>query len=611
MPLTIRRRLVDRVRQWRKIAYAFCSALFLFAGSVVFLSISSPSFSVELASGPTFFDAARAFRTAEGMSQYYPERALEAPDAQGVVEWILEKLPDRGMADIDVFTAPLGDRKVTLRNVAVILPGSSRETIVIAAPRDTPPVVKVEPLSYSTGTAVLLELIQVFSSRPHQKTLVFLSTEDSTTGGLGIDRYLTTSGAAEDVLAILSFQGLGKERSRFLSAGVTGAQTAAPGWYVQLVSRVLAEVGLDLKIPGLLSQAADHALAISEGDQVAGLSRGIPSLHLYDEGPGQPTAAGLITQGEAIERLILSLDATAEVPRDPTSALLLRSGRYLTAGAVTFLGVLMLLPSLFVAAIWAFSSRVTLRTLLRHLRNLASFGLPAVLTLGLMYGLAAGGLIPMYKFQVPTGVGPSTDPRLAPTLILLLVGLVFFILCRRFLGYFRPYEGRAITEMARLLTGYLGLLVGLILLLIRSPFLVIPMLTAAWAWPLATCFAEPVYSGALWRHRLTTNAPVLLLGLGMPLLLYLYLAISHGVGVTRGWWFLIVQTVSGAYGVLGPLGSIFILCAFAELAGVKRMRVVPIETLEAADELTLLEPPTPRSRRKPRQTTLPPWSPWR
>jgi hypothetical protein len=39
MPLTIRRRLVDRVRQWRKIAYTVCAGLVILAGGAVFLSI--------------------------------------------------------------------------------------------------------------------------------------------------------------------------------------------------------------------------------------------------------------------------------------------------------------------------------------------------------------------------------------------------------------------------------------------------------------------------------------------------------------------------------------------------------------------------------------------
>ena len=88
------------------------------------------------------------------------------------------------------------------------------------------------------------------------------------------------------------------------------------------------------------------------------------------------------------------------------------------------------------------------------------------------------------------------------------------------------------------------------------------------------------------------------------------MAVGHEVGWWRAWWYLIVQMVSGAYGVRGIMAVIFMTTAFAVLLGVKRMRVVPIETLEVTDELSLLEPPVPRARRKPRTPEHPPLSPW-
>jgi hypothetical protein len=72
---------------------------------------------------------------------------------------------------------------------------------------------------------------------------------------------------------------------------------------------------------------------------------------------------------------------------------------------------------------------------------------------------------------------------------------------------------------------------------------------------------------------------------------------------------LLVQTVSGAYGLRGPMAMVFITAAFMVLLGVKRMRVVPIETLEVTDELSLLELPVPRERRS-RSPSRPPLSPW-
>jgi hypothetical protein len=611
MPLTIRRRLVDRVRQLRKIAYAVCAALVILACGVVFLSISSPTSSVEVAIGPTFFDPNRAYRLADDMRLYYPERSLGSEDAAGVTKWLQEKLSAFGTPTVDSFQAPLGDREVTLRNVGLVLQASGDQAILISAPRDTPAVVKVDPLAYSSGTAMLVELAQVFSSRPHRKTLIFLSTEDASSGGLGIDHYLSTSDLRPSISSILSFQGLGKEHTRALQAGVTAPQNTTPGWFVQLGGRVLAKSGLALQVPGLLSQAADHSLSLSRGDQVAGLSRGIASLRVYDDASGNPTAAGLSTQGAAIERLIMSLDAEPEIPPDPGTALVLSSGRYLTSRAITLLAVLMLLPTIAVLLIWLFSSRVTNRGAVMHLRNLFSFAVPLALIFVLAYALARWGLVPLYHTQVPTASGPATSPRVGPTLLLILIGGAFFIVSRHFLGYLRPRESRAATEMTRLCAGFLSLLFGLAMMLSRSPFLLLPCLAVAWAWPLATCFAEPVYSGAFWRHRFLSNAPLLLMGLIVPVSLYAYLAAGNHIGWLNAWWYVIVQTVSGAYGVRGPVAVVFVTAGFLILLGVKRMRVVPIETLEVMDELSLLEPPVPRARRKPRPTSPPPLSPWR
>jgi len=611
MPLTIRRRLVDRVRQLRKIAYAVCAALVVLACGVVFLSISSPASSVEVAIGPTFFDANRAFRLAEDMWRYYPERSLGSEDAAGVTSWMEEKLSAFGTPVVDSYQAPLGDREVTLRNIGLVLQGSGDQAILISAPRDTPAVVKVDPLAHSSGTAVLMELVQVFASRPHQKTLIFLSTEDASSGGLGIDHFLDTSELTPSVSTILSFQGLGKERTRALQAGVTAPQNTTPGWYVQLGTRVLLKSGLALQVPGLPSQAADHALSLSSGDQVAGLSRGIASLRLYDETSGNPTAAGLSTQGAAIERLIMSLDAEPEIPADPGTALVLSSGRYLTSRAVALLATLMLLPTIAVLLIWLFSSRITTRGALMHVRNLFSFAIPLALIFVLAYALAQWGLIPLYSGQVPTSPGPATNPSLGPTLLLILLGGALFVISRHFLGYLKPRESRAATEMSRLCVGFLSLFFGLALMLSRSPFLLLPCLAVAWAWPLTTCFAEPVYSGALWRHRFLSNAPLLLLGLIVPVFLYAYLAVGNDIGWLSAWWYVLVQTVSGAYGIRGPAAVVFITAGFLVLLGVKRMRVVPIETLEIMDELSLLEPSVPRARRKPRPASTPPLSPWR
>jgi hypothetical protein len=93
-------------------------------------------------------------------------------------------------------------------------------------------------------------------------------------------------------------------------------------------------------------------------------------------------------------------------------------------------------------------------------------------------------------------------------------------------------------------------------------------------------------------------------------LLYIYIA-TEGVNFFAVWWYGLVQTVSGAYGFWGPAAFVVLAATFLTLLGVKRMRVVPIETLEVTDELSMLEPPIPRSRRRRnRDSGRPPLSPW-
>lgn len=615
MPLTIRRRLVDRIRQWRKIAYVLCAALVVLAGAVVFLSVSSPAVVIEVAAGSTFFDPNRAERTAEEMDELYPDRSLGSKDSAGVVDWLVERLTVLGVPEAaiikDEFTAPVGDMEATFRNVAVVLRGASRETIIISASRSTPPILKVDRLAFASGTALIVDLAQVFSARPHEKTLVFLSTEGIDTAGIGINRFLDTYEGARDVSTILTLRGLGKEEADTLRAGVSGAQSVTPGWYAQLMANVLAQADIRLEMPGIVRQAADQALALSHGDQVAGLGRGIASMTLYDDRPGNPSAAGLATQGAAVERLLLSLDSGIQAPPDPGTALLLQSGRFLTDRAIGLLALLMLMPTVAMLLIWFTSSRLTTRVALLYLRNLLSFALPLAFILLLAWVLSLFGLLPRYAGVVPSVSGPATDPRLVPTLILVLLGGVSFVISRHFLGYLRPREPRPATEMAKLTVGFFGCLLGFALIFSRSPFLILPCIAAAWAWPLATCFAEPVHSGAVWRHRLTSNAPVLLLGLLAPIPLYAYVASAEGVTWTSAWWYILVQIVSGSYGLTGPAAAVIITASFFTLLGVKRLRVVPIETLEVTDELSLLEPPTPRARRKSLDSSRPPLSPWR
>jgi hypothetical protein len=605
MQITIRRRLADRVWQWRKLVYAGSSALVLLVLILVFLTISLPSTLLEVSNEPILFDAARAYRTTQQLAQVERregERSVGSEGAAAGTRWLTETLDGLRMPyETDEFTTRIGDRDVAMTNIEVRLPGQRSETIVVSTPRDPRLETDLTPDVHASGTAMLLDLAQVFAARPHDKTLVFLFTEGGSYGGLGVERYLEERG--QEVRTVLSVQGLGREGRKQVQAGVIGPESATPGWLLRLSGDVLARAGMRLDLPGMGEQVADHALRLHDGEQVPGLRHGKAALFLYDSSEGRVTSSGLATQGSAVERLLLSLDAGLDIPRGAAAALVLPSGRYLTTRALDILAFVMLLPSSIMALTWLAITRLRPEAWLRYLRNFVSFLLPILATLGLAWAAAALGWLPRYQFLASPVDAAAARPHLSAAAVLALTFLAMFLLSRHFLGYLRPREPLVMAEVSKLTVGLAVLVAGLALLMTHSPFSLLTAVTAAWTWPLATCFAETGAWTTPWWLKRRSNALLLLTGLLAPGLLYVYLVVSSPLTWATGWWFLFVQTVSGAYGLRGPIASALITSSFLILLGVKRLHLLPMETLDEQDDLSLVAPPPPRARavRRPRQ----------
>lgn len=595
MQLPLRRRIADRVWRWRRATYAASAFVVLAAVVLIFLSISSPTSMVEVSTEPTFFDANRSLRAAQELARLYPDRQVGSEGAEGAVAWLAGKLDSLGIPHSqEESLVPFGQDRVTVTNLWVVLPGSSTDTILISAPRD--PIVDSElsPLAQAAPTAMLLELIQVLSDRRHEKTLVLLSSEGGNQGGLSLSAFLRSYEKRDRIKAALSVQALGIEGRTYLYAGVTGPGVTSPGWLVETCTRALARVNLDLRVPNLQEQVAAQASRLFSGEQVAALRAGIPALTIYDKGEGTVTSGGLATQGTAMERLILSLDGAAVLPRDPGTAVVLASGRYITKQALFFLGFLMLAPVLAMTLSWLLVSRLRPEAWLRHLRNLLSFAAPVLLTLGAAELGARLGLIPTFLNQAVTSTTAATRPNWLVGVGLLAIGLVLFVISRRFLGYLKPLENRAATEMAKLTGGLALVSAGFLLVLSASPFALAPLVTAAWIWPLCTCFLEPPSLAVPWWPHPRSNLVLLGLGLIGPLVFYLYLGANTGAGWLGAWWFLLVQTVSGAYGVVGPIGTSFIFAGLLVLLGSRRLQLKPVESLRRIDDLAMVESPPPR-----------------
>lgn len=605
MQFPIRQKIADRVWRWRRATYAVSAAVVLVTLASVFLSISTPSSTIEVSSAPTFFDANRALRTTQELARLYSDRHLGSEDAAGAAAWLTDKLSSLDIEHFNESTlVPYGDKRVAVDNIWVVLPGTSPRTIVFSAPRDPATDVRLSALAQAAPTACLIDLIQVFSTRSHQRTLVFLSSEGGSQGGLGLSAFLHEYPDTERIETVISVQALGMEGRDFLQAGITGPGITTPGWLVETATRVLARTSLDLRLPNLQEQIADQALRLYSGEQVAALRAGIPGLTLYDSGEGTVTSGGLATQGTALERLLLSLDNAGSPPRDPGTAIVLASGRYFTHRSLTILGILALLPAILMTFSWLAVTRLRPEGWLRHLRNLLSFVIPVAVTLFLAWVAARVGLIPVYLNQAMLSSPEATQPNWIVGLTLLLIGLVLFIISRHFLGYLKPVESRATTEMAKLTGGLALLTLGLIFLLASSPFSLAPAATVAWIWPLCTSFLEPPSPAMPWWPNSRSNLWLLALGLIGPLGFYAYLSANTAAGWFGAWWFFLVQMVSGAYGIIGPAGTAFVAAGLLLLMGSRRLRLKPVESLQRTNGLGTVEPPprVQKVRKKTRQT---------
>ena len=105
--------------------------------------------------------------------------------------------------------------RVRLRNIAAVAPGQSPDVIVVMAHRDD---VGTGPGANdnASGTAALIELARSFAQPetssqrlPSPQTIVFLSTDAGTYGGLGAVHFLATSPFRKRIAAVIDLDAIG------------------------------------------------------------------------------------------------------------------------------------------------------------------------------------------------------------------------------------------------------------------------------------------------------------------------------------------------------------------------------------------------------------------
>jgi len=446
---------------------------------------------------PPSFDTAAGVSLATELARLYPSRVPGSAGDEGAARWFTDSLRPYGLATTsDTWRTEIpGLGEVQLRNVAVVVPGSARGTIVFVAHRDTSGV-GMGANDDATGTAVLVQLARAYgiagstSLRPQPlHTLVFLSSDGGAWGGLGAERFATKSPLRRDLIAVVAVDGIGGGAPR-LETGGDGGRSPAPALVQTALVRVREQTGSSPPLPTALRQLVDLAIPFGFGEQAPFLGSRASAIRLTtsdDTGrsdavdrPGRLDERLVGRLGAAAQNLLGSLDSAGDVARG-TAPTVDVNGRVVQGWALELLLAALLVP--FLVGVVDLLARVRrlglpLAPALRAMRRRLGLWLfvAALLWLGSVLGLFPDG-----PPRPPAPRSPAvTDWPLGATAAFIAIGLAAWFIARR-----RLVPRRAI-GLAEQVGGYAAALSVLgvvgVLVAIAHPFALLFLVPSLYAW---------------------------------------------------------------------------------------------------------------------------------
>jgi hypothetical protein len=487
---------------------------------------------------PPSFDTPTAVGLAHELARDFPERTPGSPFGRDAAVWVSEKLALYGLAPTtDTWQTSLpGLGSVDLYNVVTTIPGTSADAIVVVAYRDNSAVAGRPILDNASGTAALVELARAYGRgaaggvpvRPRH-TLVFVSTDAGSYGGLGAERFARTSPIAQQALAVIVLDAIASAGAVRIAIDGSAPSSPAPALVRTAAARITAETSEPIRLAGWLQQLVDLGTPFGLGEQAPLLEADLSALRITTVSDGRGRSLGappfraqrLGETGRAAQALLASLDSGVELVPQTRSYVYL--GNRLVRGWAAELVLLSALIPFGVGVVDLLSRcrrmGIPLAPALRALR--ARLGVALWVWL-LVVGATALGLFPATpSIALPPALPAATDiPRLACIAVGALA-LGGWLLARRRLV--APSAARAEDELAGHAVALAGLGVVAALTALLNPFALVFVLPSLFTW----LWLPALAARAGWKRDVVYG-----LGLTGPLLFLVVTADRLGLGAS-------------------------------------------------------------------------------
>src|SRR5262245_21606804 len=189
--------------------------------------------------------------------------------------------------EIDRFHAKIPGRgSVELENVLAVRPGRSNQIIVVLAHRDNTGM-SPGANDNGSGTAALIELARseaVSQPRTPNNTLLFLSTDAGSFGGLGAEHFATHYRFRGRIVAAINLDAIGGDGRPHLAFGADTPRFPSAALIRTASERILEQTGREPTRPGALAQLVDLGFPLSLYEQAPFVDSGVAAITLTSAG---------------------------------------------------------------------------------------------------------------------------------------------------------------------------------------------------------------------------------------------------------------------------------------------------------------------------------------